>query len=1063
MKRIGAIAFVCLFGPLALAQNARIHGLVEDPSKAVVVNATVTLANVQTGKTSTLKSNSTGAFVFASVSPGYYSLSGEAPGFDKSIVKDMKVEVDGDVTQDITLKVKRGLQTITVTSADSQLTESGGAVSTVIDHTFIEEMPLNGNSLSTLFELTPGVVTNASGGNQAQGGGLSINGQRGTSNYLTVDGASENVYIPPAVGPGSANVTGQGVPVSASGGTNGLLPTDAVEEYRIQTSTYSAEYGRTPGGQIGIRTRGGTNEFHGSVFENFRNQAMDATDYFIKFLNETQKPLRMNDFGGTLGGPALKNKLFFFIAHESLLMDQPQTGRKVDVPSSCAIQNAATVFQPFLAAYPIGNAGPDTTTALCNPGQPESSANQPISDIFNASFSNRIKDHSTSIRLDANLPWRSRAFIRVNDAPSSEYVANWNPDVTAFRTWTTSAGITSEITPRIVNDATINYSLNKSQIGQYLASYGGNSPSTFTNAAGSVENLATDEFAFYTSVWSIGVADVGVNQYTSIKQWNGIDRASWTLGRHSIKAGVDYLWRNPVIKQFSLFIEPYIGSFSSIQSGTIDTLLYDQYYSNPDIKVTNLSFFANDTWRISKALTLNYGLRWDINPSPSASGPGLFAIRGDITNPSSITEAPAGSPLFQTKFTNFAPRFGFAYALRDDPRFGTVVRGGAGIFYDTGTAATAAQAAQEGYPYKSNGSLTSVPYSSVNWGGLSSSAPSLPQGFLYITDPNLLAPRTYQWSLTVEQKLGSNSTLSTSYVGNSGQKLASTVQYSSSAPGYILPDPFENPLLAEYGVFNILTNGASSNYQSLQMQLRSRIASRLDAIASWTWSHNTTAGDSDFNGPQSIAQFSGHANSDNDIRHIFSTAIHYSPQGFQNERFLKSLTGGWALDTIALLQTASPLSVGALPSYPDSADYLEYNELADVNPNVPTVIHDSTAPGGRRLNPAAFSVPTCGACNGNSAQNGYRLFGLAQWDLAASRSWRLWEKAAFNFRVDAFNILNMANFADVNTYYSSYTLNTFGEAQNTYAGQYGGVQGALNTVFQNGGARSIQLSANIRF
>ncbi|MBT9331996.1 TonB-dependent receptor [Paracidobacterium acidisoli] len=1052
------IVFTILCGvPLASAQtdSGTVAGRITDASGAVVPNAEVDLTSVDRGVVSHTKSNSSGIYVLPSVAPGIYNLSVSHAGFRQVDLTKLVVNVQSNIEQNFKLQVGSVSESVTVT-AGSQQVETGGAVSTVIDHTFIENMPLNGNSLSTLFELTPGVVTNAgsSGGNQAQGGGLSVNGQRGTSNYLTLDGASENIYVPPTVNSSSANVTGQGIAVSASGGTNGLLPIDAVEEYRIQTSTYSAEFGRTPGGQIGIRTRGGTNEFHGSVFENFRNQVMDATDYFIKFLNETQTPLRMNDFGGTLGGPILKNKLFFFVAHETLLMTQPQPGYSEDVPSTCAVQTAASVFQPFLKGFPVGNAGPDASQPLCNPGQPESSTNQPISDIFNESYSTRITDHSTSARLDADLPWRSKAFFRFNIAPSNTVYTGWNPNNSSNNISTFTGGITSQVTQKMVNEVTINYSRNDASFGQSLISYGGNDPAAFTNAVSSIANPATTQFQFNDYVWT-GYPTIGPVQDNSLRAWNAIDTVSWTLGRHSLKFGADYLWRNPVLKPYTLALSPTIYDFSGIQSGILDGLSYSEYYSNPNIKLRNLSFFANDTWRITKALTLNYGVRWEINPSPSASGPGLFAVQGNVADSASITEAPAGSALFSTVYTNFAPRIGASYLVSDDPKFGIVLRGGFGIFYDTGTAASAAQAAGEGYPYMGNGQLSNVPYSSINWKSLVSSTPSLPQSTLYITDPDLQAPRTYQWSVTLEQKLGSNSTLTTSYVGNTGHKLASTVEEFNFSAN-------DTPLIVSGGDFKLLTNGASSNYQSLQMQFRSRIGRRLDAIASWTWAHNIDSGDSDFAGSNTVAEYSLRSDSSNDIRHIFSAALHYSPTGVNSGRTLSGITSGWSLDTIALLQTASPISVYAnLPYNPsDPEEYEQFNGLASIVPGIAQIISDPTAPGGKRLNPAGFSVPNC-LCNGNSIQNGYRLFGLTQWDMAANRSWKIWRETSLTFRVDAFNILNIASFANVNTQFNPSSLRTFGEARNTYAGNSG--TGELNPVFQNGGARSLQLSAKIKF
>ena len=228
-----------------------------------------------------------------------------------------------------------------------------GSVSTVVDQTFVKNMPLNGRSFQTLINLSPGVVAIPS--NPENGGQFSVNGQRGSSNYWMVDGVSANVGIGVTTsGSGTGNGLGGALgSFSVLGGTNSLVSVDSMEEFRIQTSTYAPEFGRTPGGQISIVTRSGTNQFHGTIFDYFRNDILDANNWFNTSITPPlpKAKERQNDFGGTVGGPILKNRTFFFFSYEGLRLRLPQTALAT-VPDIAARQSAVPVMQPFLNAFP---------------------------------------------------------------------------------------------------------------------------------------------------------------------------------------------------------------------------------------------------------------------------------------------------------------------------------------------------------------------------------------------------------------------------------------------------------------------------------------------------------------------------------------------------------------------------------------------------------------------------------------------------------------------------------------------------------------------------------------
>ena len=298
--------------PLSVqSATATISGIVLDEQGALVSTVIVTITKVDTGLTRQVSTNNEGYFVISALLPGRYTVAARHEGFSVARFVDVVLNVNDQRSLRIELKVGQVSESITVEGTQSVKTESA-AVSTLIDRQFVENLPLNGRSFSTLIELTPGVVlTKADYGDQGQ---FSVNGQRSNANYFLVDGVGANFGIGGGV---LLNQTGAGtVPsLSAMGGTNNLVSIDALQEFSIQTSTYAPEFGRTPGAQVSVVTRSGTNDFHGSLFEYFRNEALDANDWFANSRNLKKPPMRQSDFGGVVGGPIIEesNFLLFLI------------------------------------------------------------------------------------------------------------------------------------------------------------------------------------------------------------------------------------------------------------------------------------------------------------------------------------------------------------------------------------------------------------------------------------------------------------------------------------------------------------------------------------------------------------------------------------------------------------------------------------------------------------------------------------------------------------------------------------------------------------------------------
>src|SRR5690349_17110033 len=347
-----AVHLALLTSAHAQSPNATLNGQVVDSSGGSIAGANIDAINVATNVRYSTRTNAEGMYLLPDLPPANYEIQVSHGGFKTIVKPDVLLNVRDAVVINFTLPLGAVSERVTVEGGVPLINTQDAAVSTVVDRQFAENLPMNGRSFQTLINLTPGVVQTPSEGQ------FSVNGQRGTSNYWMIDGVSANFGSSGGQIPGSG--AGGAVPgFSAQGGTNSLVSVDALQEFRIQTSTYAPEFGRTPGAQISIETRSGSNQFHGSVFNYFRNDLLDASNWFNGYMNNP--PLRkaeerQNDFGGVLGGPLMRNKTFFFFSYEGLRLRLPNTV-VTTVPSLASRQNAIPAMQPIFDAFPMPNSG----------------------------------------------------------------------------------------------------------------------------------------------------------------------------------------------------------------------------------------------------------------------------------------------------------------------------------------------------------------------------------------------------------------------------------------------------------------------------------------------------------------------------------------------------------------------------------------------------------------------------------------------------------------------------------------------------------------------------------
>jgi len=1008
---------------VAQSATATIIGTVLDQSGGVVRDAAVSVVNVATGSERTAFTGPDGTCTAAFLPPGTYRVTARHDGFTPAEMPDLVVNVGDRRDVTLLLKVPSVGESLTVT-AETLPVSSSPAVATLVDRRFVENLPLNGRSFQSLITMTPGVVLTST--SSSSPGQFSVNGQRSDANYFMVDGVSANVGVQSTAGLGPAGA-GAAPGVSAQGGTNSLVSVDALQEFKIETSTYAPEFGRSPGGQISIVTRSGTNQFHGSGFEYFRGDALDSADYFVKRQGLTKPQERQHDFGGVVGGPIQRNRTFMFASYEGLRLDQPRTA-VTEVPSTASRAAASDAVKPILNAFPLPN-GPETSNGLAQ---------------FSASYADPSTLDATSVRVDRSFG-AVNVFGRYNYAPSDGSSRLGSFAIASANTigWvknqlqTLTTGATWIVGPSVSNDLRVNWSHNRGTNFQVLDGFGG----------AVVPSAATlhPEFAPPASDYRVNLGpanvfwDEGPNSANIQRQINIVDSLLLTKARHQIKIGIDYRRLMPVYGPVS-YVQAYTfgGVAGVLGSRVANVLTASGSTVNRDSNATNFSAYAQDTWTAFSRLTLTYGLRWDVNPPPRLSD-STAALSLTTTDPATIALAPAGTPMYETTYGNVAPRVGAAYRLTNTSGRETVIRGGWGLFFDLASPAVMNNLSQT-FPFTARASFNDVPFP-VDPALLATPtvAPGAPADFLVASDPHLQLPYTHEWNAAVEQALGAAGTLTVSYVGALGRRLLSQERILNPTP--------------QLQVLTVGTNRGHSQYESMQVKFTRRFTNGLQALLSYTLAQSKDNISTDAVAVLPLFRADPDQDwgpSDFDVRHTFSGGVTYSIHR-------------WSFDSIVVARSALPVNVLTGTTVLSTSSALR----PDVVTGVPLYVDDSGAPGDQRFNRAAFVNPPLDASGnplrqGTLERNALRGFGMSQVDLAVRYDVPL-SRAALQLRLEAFNVFNQVNLGPPTN-----TLNSglFGRSVRTLSSSYGpaGITaGGLSPLYQVGGPRSVQLAARIQF
>jgi hypothetical protein len=1080
--RNAAIA-ILLFFSIVAAQGVRatIVGRVADDSGAVVPGATITVTNTGTNESRSVVVNDNGDYAIPQLAPGQYTLTAEYTGFNKVVRSGVVLETGQQARLDLVLKIGAVTEDVEVIAAAALVTTENATIGNVVDRQKIAELPLNGRDYLQLAFLQPNVFVTAQGSNLGFRGGLNVAGNSEIANQYLLDGIDNN-----------DETTNQ--PLHRP-----IL--DAVREFKVLTGTYSAEYGRQAGGQVIVTTQSGTNEFHGSVWEFHRNSVLDARNFFAP-----QKPaFRRNQFGGVLGGPVKKDQTFFFIAYEGQRRGQQEAGLAT-VPST-AFRNGdfSSVFTPIRDPF-NGNA-PFLNNQI--PKERWSTQGAGLLALYPApnrigstNFASAAPDDYAidqwSARVDHRLSANDSIYATYEFADSSEFYALSNPLCSARavpswgcdelqRTQHAVAVWTHIFSPRLINEARVGYTrygfyrLQQDRDSNVIQALGiggltdaGKTP--FNNGAPQITLTGFDTIGGPTNL----------PQGRHDNTYNYIENMTFIAGQHSMKFGFDirrFLF-NSFFTSFGRGAFTFDGTFTG--NAVADMLLgmprqADRNLGTPFHNSMTFAsgYYLQDDWKITPKLTLNLGLRYDLDlpevervnkiasfdpTRGTIKVAGGFEYYIDNSSPTGLSSRPRpeiGRRLWGTDTTNFGPRLGLAWRPFGGTR--TVVRAGFGTFYNHQIVGNGLTPLSRNSPFRLR--QTSGPFQATDRPDLANAFSGIPSVVAPGIDPNFHTAYVNQWSFGIQRELAPHLVLDVSYLGSQGHRLPIQWNINQAFPG-----PGSIASRRPFPAYGNITGGyissiGNSNFSGLNVRAERRMGKGLSFIASYAWSKSIDDGVGISAASDSSTAFAQDARnlraersvSDFDVAHRFVLSTVYDlPFGKTQNKRLQAIVGGWQLSGILTLQTGPPFTVlsgrdeSNTGGGSDRPIIIGDWHIPDPGPNRWFNTCTLLANGAQRNclpgDTPAWLVNT--GTFGNAGRNIVRSDGLKNFDLGLSRSFRFTERVSLQFRSEFFNLPNHANFGLPNQMSTSSSFASVSRA-------------AFQS--QTGAQRQIQFAAKIMF
>jgi len=993
------LILLLLFSASLLAQQnlATLTGTVTDPSGGRVSGATLTVTSAETGIAHSAKTNNSGVYSITALATGQYRAALSAAGFGGQQVPSFTLDVGQTRTLDFTLAVGAVTSSVDVTAPASALSQSSAEIGGVIHGSQAQELPLNGRSWVSLIGLTPGAIDSGTGSeDQVRFAGLSQE-----DNMFRFDGIDAT----------GINHQFEKVNIRLQ------MSTEAIAEFKANGALYSADEGGSPGGQVELVSKSGTNQFNGSAWEFFRNSIFDARSFNASSVS----PFHLNNYGANFGGPVLKNKLFFFVNYEGLrqVLDQPLNGLVPSASFRAAVLAKSPALAPIVNSYPVG------TVATKDPNAAE---------WYGAGRQSNNED-SGLFRIDYQMNSKTQLSVRFNTDHTTQIL----PQSAGSGTYLTDTGFTNLNTPNavidlqhtfsptIIND--LKYGFNRAEFAQgqtsalpYAVAISG--LSSLNNPSGSVRND---------------------------NSFSVVDDATFVHGRHTIKAGVDIrrLQENKSSPNSPNQTFTF-NSESDFLNNILDSDSYTGTVPTTGQRMTEEFGYVMDTYQAKPNLTFNLGLRYE-----------YFGVdhevlgRGIVVDPLACPNVicPQGTAWYQPNTHDFSPRLSVAFSP-ETFHGKMVIRSGFGIYYGRGQFGGLGQAI--GNVLGQDYTLTpkqipglSFPVSST--ASASAIAASLSPAGL---DSHRKDQAVDEWTLSIQQEIFRQTILQVAYYGNSGSHL-----FTQTILNGVNPLTGARPY-AGFSTINYETTGDHSSFNALQVGLNRSLNKGVLLTANYQWSHSIDdgslgGGESDV--PENVNCFScERSSSDQDMRQYFSASAVWSLPVGKGHSFLSNasplvdaLLGGWQLSGIGTARSGLPENVTLSRTSTSLPDQINKNQRPNYILGEPLYIDGVP-------NPLAFSVPANGTW-GNLGRNALRAPGLWQMDTALVKRFRLTEKTYLGVRAELFNVFNRAQLGP-------YVVALSSANGKIVPANFGSVQGPFNsTPIGTGTPRQFQFMMRLDF
>ncbi len=923
------------FGQL---EAGSILGVVQDSSGASIPNADVTVLDIQTGAVAHLKSDQGGNYVAPVLQLGQYRVTAAASGFKQTVVDHITLTATERKRVDVLLQPGGGQETVTVTSQAPLLQAASSEIGDVITSKEVMNLPLNGRDITETLGLLPS--TNGANTNYFQ-----------SSIAFTVDGTD-------------ASQIDSGFSGAAYNSSQRLTraSVDAVEEVQVQTSNFSAQWGSSNGGIFNIVTKSGTNNFHGSAFEYLRNEAADARNYFDA--PPLVKPEdRLNQFGGTLGGPIKRNKVFFFGNYEGIRQLSGVTFYNVLVPTAAFRATLPAALQPIAAQIPLPNAGISTA--------------EPRLGFFNETVSNQLRENSGSVKVDFELTPNDKISARWNgnQSTTANYfgVATGQVRDVPGLLQTARVSYTKVINPDVYNEAS--FALNRVRYNDLSS----NNP-----------NIRQEPFIFTIGTGGTGTGPAQFDIHVGNASFSYLDTLSVVKGRNQLKFGVQFIrdQQNKLLNFQRDMTFLTLDQFAANNPFFIATL----GYPSTGIRELYSNAFVQDDVQVTKRFTANLGLRYTYDTSP-----GEAHNRLENYDPATGTLDAQGTPVTKMPKLQFAPRIGFAFRATDDGK--TIIRAAFGTFYNDLNVAQV-QELVDNYAGQSrivfdfqDPTLTGFPF---------------PPNLANLFPPNVFGlpkdhwknSHSYEWNLAVQRQLGKYASLEVAYVGNQNDNLSPLFDRNQPDQNGVRPNP-------NFGTVNIYEPCCGANYHGIQVKYKQQTVKGLEWNVNYAYSRamdygGSTFGSSGFQNQNNL--FAEYGPADYDQRNNFESDFVYEAPGIP--KVPHWLGHGWQLNGIVSAQSGAPYTLGTDVATPTG----DGSERPNLVPGVDPHTHPLNPPLGPQLNIKAFSDPDPGTY-GNVGRNSMYGPRSVAMDASVLRNFPIHDHATLQFRFEGFNIFNHPNFS----------------------------------------------------